>query len=86
MKTVSWNCRGLGSPLKIKAVQDLLKMEAFDLLLMQETKIEEKLILKIGKEKWKKDAGIAVSARGASGGLATLWAEKDFEILNSFAT
>ena len=78
MKTVSWNCRGLGSPLKIKAVQDLLKMEVIDLLLIQETKIEEKLILKTGKEKWKKDSGIAVSARGASGGLAMLWAEKDF--------
>lgn len=72
MKMISWNCRGLGSPLKVKAVQDMLKLEVIDLLLIQETKVDKNSILKIGKEKWKKDAGIAVSARGAFGGLATL--------------
>jgi len=41
MQIVSWNCKGLGNPLKVEAIKDLSRMEPSDILLLQETKIEE---------------------------------------------
>ena len=68
MQLSSWNCRGLGNPLKAEAVKDLFKIEPSDILLLQETKIEEEALLSISKSKWNKNAGKAVSACGTSGG------------------
>eukprot|EP00253_Pinus_taeda_P024895 PITA_24895 len=81
MKLVSWNCRALG-PSKIKAVKDLLKAEPSDILMLQETKIEGQALLEVSRSKWNKKAGKAVSARGTSGGLATLWSEDLFHLNN----
>ena len=53
-------------------------MEPLDILLLQETKIEEEALLFLSRSKWKKNAGMAVSARGTSGGLTTLWSEDKF--------
>jgi len=83
MKLVSWNCRGLGNPSKVEAVKDLLKDEPSEILMLQETKLEGQALLEISKTKWNKKAGKAVSARGTSGGLATLWSEDLFH-LNKF--
>jgi exonuclease III len=80
MRLVSWNCRGLGNPMKAEAVKDLLKIEPSDILMIQETKIEGTALLDISKKKWKKSAGRAVSSRGSSGGLATLWTEELFQL------
>ena len=73
MKLVSWNCRGLGSPNKMKVVKYLLKMEPTNILLLQETKMEEESLLTLSKANWKKQGGYVASARGASSGLTTLW-------------
>ena len=78
MQTVSWNCKGLGNPTKAEAVKYLLKMVSSNILLLQETKIEEEALLLLSKTKWKLNAGKAVSSRGTSGGLATLWCEENF--------
>ena len=86
MKLVSWNCRGLGNHAKIEAVKDLLKLEPADILLLQETKIPGHALLEISKTKWKKSAGKAVSARGSSGGLATLWSEEKHQLIKSHET
>ena len=59
--------------MKAEAVKDLLRMASPDILLLQETKIEEDSLLSLIKKNWKKDAGMDVSAQGSSGGLATLW-------------
>lgn len=83
MKLVSWNCRGLGNPAKIEAVKDLLKSEPADILLLQETKIAGQALLEISKSSWKKSSGTTVSARGSSGGLATLWNEDKFQLINT---
>ena len=72
MQIVSWNCRGMGNPIKAEAVKYLMRMDCSDILLLQETKIEEDLLLFLSKSKWKMNVGKAVSARGTSGGLATL--------------
>eukprot|EP00253_Pinus_taeda_P006730 PITA_06730 len=86
MKLVSWNCRGLGNPAKIESVKDLLKSEPADILLLQETKIAGPALLEISKSSWKKSSGIAVSARGTLGGLATLWSEDKFQLINTHET
>eukprot|EP00253_Pinus_taeda_P009869 PITA_09869 len=86
MCLVSWNCRGLGNPSKAEAVKDLLKIEPSDILMLQETKIEGKALLDISKKKWKKSTGIAVSSRGSSGGLVTLWTEDLLQLNKSHET
>ena len=86
MKILSLNCRGLGNPSKDEAVKDLIKMASLDILLLQETKIQEETLLSLSKTKWKNNAGKAVSARGSSGGLATLWTKDMFFMENSFET
>eukprot|EP00253_Pinus_taeda_P015611 PITA_15611 len=63
----------MGSKIKEEAVKSLIRSEYPDILLIQETKMEDKAFLHIGKNLWKKSEGQAVSARGASGGLGTLW-------------
>eukprot|EP00253_Pinus_taeda_P023152 PITA_23152 len=82
MNIVSQNCRGLGNPSKIEAVKDLMKAEPSDILLLQETKIEGHALLEISSSKWNKKAGKAVSSRGTSGGLATLWNDDLFQLEN----
>ena len=86
MNIVSWNCKGLGDSLKAEVVKDLSRMDYPDILLLQETKIEEASLLSLSKKNWKKDAGMAMSARGSSSGLATLWTEELFSLKKSFKT
>lgn len=86
MQIVSWNCRGLGNPLKAEAVKYLSRMELLDILLLQETKIEEDALISLSRIKWNKNSGKAVSTRGISWGLATLWSEDMFQLKISFAT
>ena len=78
MQITSWNRRGLGNPIKDEVVEDLMRMFPYEILLLQETKIEEEALLLLSKNKWKSNAGKVVNARGACGGLATLWCEENF--------
>eukprot|EP00253_Pinus_taeda_P013604 PITA_13604 len=50
--------------------------------MLQETKIEGQALLEVSRSKWNKKAGKAVSARGTSGGLETLWFEDLFHLNN----
>ena len=72
--------------MKAEAIKDLLKVESLKILMLQETKNEGDILLEISKKKWKKNAGRAISARGSSGGLATLWSEDKFHLESSFET
>jgi exonuclease III len=73
MNIVSWNCWGLGSKEKVESVMNLVKKENPSILLIQETKLNmEEVILRCNKF-WKNSEGLAISARGASGGLCTVW-------------
>ena len=49
-------------------------------------KVDEETLLSLSKMKWKKNTWITVSARGSSGGLATLCVEDTFSLENSFKT
>jgi exonuclease III len=51
MSIVSWNCRGLGNPLKDEAVEDRVKIDPPEILLLQETKIEGDTLLEINNQK-----------------------------------
>ena len=86
MLIISWNCKGLENLATTEVVKNILKMEPTDILLLQETKIEEESILSISILKWKKNAGVVVSARGTLGGLATLCSDDKFVLKSSFVT
>jgi ribonuclease HI/exonuclease III len=81
MKVVSWNCRGMGNKVKEEAVRSLIRIETPDILLIQETKMEGKDFLQVSKKFWKKGGGLAVSARGASGGLGSLWNNSKYSLI-----
>ena len=59
MKIVSWNCRGMGSRIKEEAVRNLIREESRDILLIQETKMEDKEFIHISKKLWKKKRRIS---------------------------
>jgi exonuclease III len=81
MQLVSWNCRGLGSKVKTEAVKDLVRMSNPEVLLIQETKMEDSEALQASNLFWKRGNGRAVSARGASGGLGTFWNSSVLELV-----
>ena len=78
MKIVSWNYRGMGSRIKEKSIRSLIRTEAPDILLIQETNLEESTFLQVSKKLWNKCEVKAISARGASGGLGILWNARKF--------
>jgi exonuclease III len=83
MIVLSWNCRGLGSKSKEDAMKDLVRSSQPDLLLIQETKMEENSFLQSSLKFWKKGGGVAVSSRGASGGIDTLWDASKFDLVST---
>jgi exonuclease III len=56
-------------------------MSKAEILLIQETKMEEKDFLNTTKALWKNNQGIAENARGASGGIGTLWNTMKFDLI-----
>ena len=61
-------------------------MHSPEILLIQETKMEAPESIQASKKFWKKGEGRAVSARGASGGLATFWNSTTLDLLEEFST
>ena len=55
MQFVSWNCRGMGSKTKEEAIKDLVRMNSLEILLIQETKMEEPETIQASKKFWKKE-------------------------------
>lgn len=72
MKDLRWNCRGLGQPLKINALKDIIKQEKPKIILLQETNlggIDMDNIITIIRNY----QGVSVHSWAASGGMATMW-------------
>ena len=82
MKVLSWNCRGLGSRTKEDSMLYIIYLHQPDILLVQETKMEENVFLHVSQKFWKKGGKAAISSRGASGGIGTLWDDKKFEAVD----
>eukprot|EP00253_Pinus_taeda_P024961 PITA_24961 len=51
-----------------------------EIFLIQETKMEDTLLLQTSKSFWRKGLGRAVSARGASGGIASFWDSSKYDL------
>lgn len=82
MKTLSWNCQGLGNPQKIWELNCLVKIKLPSIIFLMETKSSE-----VQMEKIKSRIGakycFLVNLVGSKGGLAMLWfKETDLEIIN----
>eukprot|EP00253_Pinus_taeda_P006650 PITA_06650 len=71
----------MGSKIKEEAIRNLIRIEAPDILLLQETKMEEPEFLQVSKKLWKNSDASAVAARGASGGLGALWNGNRFSLV-----
>ena len=79
MHYVSWNCRGLDRNLK-EALKNIVRLYSLEIILIQETKMEDLALLQASKAFWIKGQGKAVSARGASGGIATFWDNSIYDL------
>lgn len=62
----------MGSRAKEESIRGLIRIEVPDILLVQETKLEDSVFLQASKKLWNGSEAKAISARGASGGLGTL--------------
>jgi len=82
MRYISWNCRGLGTKSKEEALEDIIRINKPDILLVQETKMEDSTLHQAAKSFWKKGQGRAISSRGASGGIATFWDTSKYDLIN----
>ena len=72
IKVLSWNCRGLGHPSKTAALKDLIDQEKPGIIMIQETKQRQQEMQRtIGQ--LKQYDGSICEARGASGGITTMW-------------
>ena len=63
-------------------MMDLVSLHQPDIFLIQETKMEEAVFLQVSTKFWKKKGKAAISSRGASGGIGTLWDDKKFEAID----
>eukprot|EP00253_Pinus_taeda_P013620 PITA_13620 len=61
-------------------------MEAIDILMLQETKIEGETLMNTSNSRWKFDSGKVVSARGSAGGIYTFWSKNFFSLESSHVT
>eukprot|EP00253_Pinus_taeda_P002140 PITA_02140 len=71
----------MGSKVKEEAIRNLIRTEAPDILLIQETKLEDKVFLQASKNLWSKSESRAISARGASGGIGKLWNSNKYAVI-----
>jgi len=79
MKIISWNVYGLGNPRGLRTLCDLVKMEAPDILFLQETRLKahefEVCKFKLGFVNY-----LVVDCQGRKGGLTVLWG-RDIHLL-----
>ena len=83
MKVLSWNCRGLGSKVKEEAMKDLIRLAKPDILLIQETKMENDSFLQVSEKLWKKGGKTAIISRGSSGGIGMLLDDQKFDFIDT---
>ena len=63
-------------------MQSLIRTETPNILLIQETKLEDSVFLQISKKLWFKSEARVVSTRGASGGIGTIWKDNKFTVIS----
>lgn len=70
----------MGSKVKEEAMRSLIRTETPDILLVQETKLEDVIFLQASKKIWFKSEARAISTWGTSGGIGTLWNASKFAV------
>ena len=61
----------------------LLRLVQPDIVLIHETNMEKEVFLQVSRKFWNKGGGLAVSSRGASGGIGMLWNTQKFELIET---
>lgn len=72
MKIIGWNCRGLHKAATVRALLDIQKRRAADVIFLSETHLEEWAAESL-KRRLKMDHKEVVESDGRSGGLLLLW-------------
>ncbi|XLR62254.1 hypothetical protein S83_012926 [Arachis hypogaea] len=76
MRIISWNCRGLGNPLAVRALSKLIKQKGSNLVFLIETRRKETEMMRM-RYKGGLANVVAVDCEGESrqraGGLAVIW-------------
>ena len=72
MKITTWNARGLNAPSKKRLLKRNLTLFDSDIILLQETKLNQEEGLKM-KQKLGKWTSLFQQSQGASGGLGIIW-------------
>jgi len=72
MKTLSWNCHGIGNPATVRELRDLAKDYAPSVLFIMETQINKYRVENL-RFSFGFDSSFAVSSSGRSGGLGIFW-------------
>lgn len=74
LKLISWNIRGMNNSVAKRNLQDLVRTNKVDIVCVQETKCEDKLVLENRPPLRQDFYGMAAQPSvGLSGGVATFW-------------
>lgn len=75
MNVLSWNCRGLGNPRRVRDLCRLVKEKKPKMVFLMETKLRAQR-LEVMKYKVGFNCAFVVDCVGKGGGLALLWNEE----------
>ncbi|KAF5450453.1 hypothetical protein F2P56_030807 [Juglans regia] len=82
MKTLVWNCRGLGNPWTVQDLSLLVKDKRPEVIFLMETMIKTRRVEGL-KSKLRMEGCFVVDSLGRRGGLALFWdGQVSVEILN----
>ncbi|CAM8992687.1 unnamed protein product [Rhodiola kirilowii] len=84
MSLVAWNCRGLGNPLAIRALKDVLNTSKSQIIGLVETKATKQRC-EVIRARLGFRCCFSVPARGRSGGLALFWNNPDEVSITNFS-
>lgn len=83
MKILSWNVRGLNAPNKQRVIKRRLLLVSADLILLQETKLEDKLAVAFGNgisSLFQASLQTIVASKGAFEGLMIIWKPSQIKV------
>ena len=86
MKVISWNMRGGGGQVKRRILKRKIRKEKPDVLLLQETKMEERDLKKLAGTVWKGCEVVGIDSKGAAGGMGIWWDPDKIELEAFMAT
>ena len=78
MRALVWNCRGVGSPLTVPQLKELVQVHSPSLIFLSETK-KKKTFINSVKQWVRFDELFVVDPMGLAGGLAVIW-KRDIQV------